>query len=82
MTHTNMRTGYAILLCLVSDLIHLLAVSANFSLKDKFVGSDFYAGFQWETLDDPTHGRVNYVDQNTAIQNNLTFGALRVISSV
>lgn len=69
-----MRTGYAIILCLTPALMHLLAASANFTLKDKFVGADFYAGFQWETLDDPTHGRVNYVDQGTAIQNNLTFG--------
>ncbi|EKM54599.1 glycoside hydrolase family 16 protein [Phanerochaete carnosa HHB-10118-sp] len=46
--------------------------ATTFVLKDKYVGNDFYNGFQWETLDDPTHGCVNYVDQNTAKNNNLT----------
>ena len=69
-----MRTGYAILLSLVSALTHLPAASANFLLKDKFVGYDFYNGWQWETFDDPTHGYVNYVDQATSKQNNLTYG--------
>ena len=69
-----MRTGYAISLCIGSALMRLLAVSATFTLKDNFVGSNFYSGFQWETFDDPTHGYVNYVDQGTGIANNLTFG--------
>ncbi|KAH7919357.1 hypothetical protein BV22DRAFT_1040974 [Leucogyrophana mollusca] len=45
---------------------------ATYVLKDKFVGRDFLNGFNWETFDDPTHGRVNYVDKNTALQRGLT----------
>ncbi|KIP10918.1 glycoside hydrolase family 16 protein [Phlebiopsis gigantea 11061_1 CR5-6] len=50
----------------------LPAARTHFVLQDKFVGNDFYSGFQFETDDDPTHGRVNYVDMHTAINNNLT----------
>lgn len=59
--------------CLALALV-LPAYSQQFNLKDKFVGKDFLAGFRWETFDDPTHGRVNYVDQTTALQKNLTSG--------
>ena len=69
-----MRTGYAILLYLCSALMRLPTVSTTFVLKDKFVGNDFYSGWKWETDDDPTHGRVNYVDQGTAVARNLTYG--------
>ncbi|KAL5523819.1 hypothetical protein ACEPAG_7992 [Sanghuangporus baumii] len=48
-------------------------VLGQFNLKDNFVGNDFFSGFKWETFDDPTHGRVNYVDQNTARANNLSY---------
>ncbi|KAF7793951.1 hypothetical protein EIP86_005075 [Pleurotus ostreatoroseus] len=51
----------------------LPTVSTTFVLKDKFVGNDFYSGWKWETDDDPTHGRVNYVDQGTAVARNLTY---------
>ncbi|THH00761.1 hypothetical protein EW026_g1828 [Hermanssonia centrifuga] len=69
-----MRTGYAYLfICFTSVLMHLSAGSAHFVLKDKYEGSDFYSGWRWETDNDPTHGRVNYVDQATAIAHNYTF---------
>ena len=71
---TNMRTGYASLSFLFTILIPP-AVSMHYTLKDKYVGNDFYSGFKWETDDDPTHGRVNYVDQGTGISKNLTSGA-------
>lgn len=75
-THTNMRTGYAYSLLGLTYvlMISLPAVRTHFVLKDKFVGDDFYSGFQFETFDDPTHGRVNYVDQDTAMKKNLTQG--------
>lgn len=70
-----MRTGYAYpLVC--TALVTLPAVSAHYSLKDKFIGNDFYGGFLWETADDPTHGRVNYVDVGTAISKNLSQGMI------
>ena len=74
-----MRTGHAYFvfsLCAVLTAFSSSAASTTFVLKDKFIGNDFYSGFQWETFDDPTHGRVNYVDQNTSKNNNLTQGAL------
>jgi hypothetical protein len=66
-----MRTGYAILsLCL--NLTP--ATYAHFQLADKYIGHDFLNWFNWETFDDPTHGQVNFVDQQTALQSNLSFG--------
>jgi hypothetical protein len=69
-----MRTGYAFLAVLSLSLTQY--VRANiYLLKDEWVGDDFYQGWNWETEDDPTHGRVNYVSQAEAISNNLTCGA-------
>ena len=50
------------------------ALAQTFQLKDQFIGKDFLSGFEWNTFDDPTHGRVNYVDQQTALQKQLTVG--------
>ncbi|KAH6892832.1 family 16 glycosyl hydrolase [Coprinopsis sp. MPI-PUGE-AT-0042] len=36
-----------------------------------YEGSAFIDEFDFENIEDPTHGRVNYVDKNTAIQRNL-----------
>ncbi|KAK7692453.1 hypothetical protein QCA50_004078 [Cerrena zonata] len=49
--------------------------AAHFVLKDTYVGQDFFNRWQWETFDDPTHGRVNYVDQEVAKQNNLSYAS-------
>ncbi|KAI5118460.1 hypothetical protein M0805_006279 [Coniferiporia weirii] len=58
-------------------LLALFAPTAlcQFNLKDNFVGKEFLTGFDWWTADDPTHGRVNYVDQNTALSKNLSFAS-------
>jgi hypothetical protein len=69
-----MRTGYAFLAALSLSLSQ--CASANFFLKDQWVGQDFFQGWNWETENDPTHGRVNYVSQAEAIANNLAYGAL------
>ncbi|KAJ7287593.1 glycoside hydrolase family 16 protein [Mycena rebaudengoi] len=50
---------------------HVLA-SESYSLADTYMGNDFFEHWQWETLADPTHGRVNYVDQATAQAKNLS----------
>ncbi|KAI5122150.1 hypothetical protein M0805_000797 [Coniferiporia weirii] len=42
------------------------ATGAVWTLKDSFVGEGFLSGFNFEAIADPTHGRVNYVDQATA----------------
>lgn len=44
----------------------------TWSLTDSFQGKEFYDGFTFEAIADPTHGRVNYVDMNTAKAKNLT----------
>jgi hypothetical protein len=49
-------------------------LAQSYSLSDTFVGRHFLDAWKWETMDDPTHGRVNYVDQPTAINANLSFG--------
>lgn len=69
-----MRTGYAILFSLTVVLIP--AISARYVLKDAYVGEDFFQNWIWETMDDPTHGRVNYIDQAAARAKNLSHGEL------
>lgn len=49
------------------------SVAATYTLRDNVQGSDFLDWY-WETFDDPTHGRVNYVDLATALDNNYTGG--------
>nr|ODN96107.1 hypothetical protein L204_03798 [Cryptococcus depauperatus CBS 7855] len=36
-------------------------------------GTDFFDAFDWKTFDDPTHGRVNYIDLPTAQSQNLSW---------
>lgn len=66
-----MRTALAAL-SLASLLI--LPASAHFSLTDEYVGRDFLQSWNWESMDDPTHGRVNYLSQTDALNGNLTYG--------
>ncbi|THH11275.1 hypothetical protein EW145_g754 [Phellinidium pouzarii] len=50
-----------------------LVSAASYGLSDNFVGSGFLSGFSFEAIADPTNGRVNYVDESTALADNLTF---------
>jgi hypothetical protein len=68
-----MRTGYTFLTALSLSLIQ--CASANFYLKDKWVGGDFFS-WDWETEDDPTHGRVNYVSKDEAVYKRLAYGTV------
>ncbi|KZT22212.1 glycoside hydrolase family 16 protein [Neolentinus lepideus HHB14362 ss-1] len=69
-----MRTGYIHLFLSAAALITPLeGVSARFRLNQTYTGDDFLSGWTWETMDDPTHGRTNYVDQGTALSQNLTY---------
>ncbi|EIM82836.1 uncharacterized protein STEHIDRAFT_102256 [Stereum hirsutum FP-91666 SS1] len=77
-----MRTGYAFLLSLpglaslISGLSSSSVTSAQaFVLQDVYVGDAFFKGFHWETMNDPTHGRVNYVSQSAARQANLSYAS-------
>ncbi|KAG8880546.1 hypothetical protein FRB97_000716 [Tulasnella sp. 331] len=49
------------------------AAATTYTIADSFIGPSFLTGFNWEAIADPTHGAVNYVDQPTAISQNLTF---------
>ncbi|TFK71165.1 hypothetical protein BDN72DRAFT_937192 [Pluteus cervinus] len=42
---------------------------------DNYVGNAFYDAFEFQAIEDPTHGRVNYVDQATAQAQNLTYAS-------
>ena len=56
--------------------LHIASVlAASYTLSDNFVGSGFLSGFEHEAIADPTNGRVNYVDQATALSLNLTFAS-------
>ena len=69
-----MRTGYAQLLLSFTAFL-TPATRAHFILKDTYIGESFLHRWYWETFDDPTHGRVNYVDRETALNTNLTYSA-------
>ncbi|KAF9263418.1 glycoside hydrolase family 16 protein [Marasmius fiardii PR-910] len=51
----------------------VLAQNISYTLQDSFKGIDFYHQWDWLTIDDPTRGRTNYVDKETAIAKNLTY---------
>ena len=58
---------------LTSSLARVLAGSV-FTLEDEYIGNGFLQGWTYETFDDPTHGNVNYVDQQTAEERGLVEG--------
>lgn len=46
-------------LVLAVSLINFVGVqAATYSLRDNIVGSSFFDSFEWQAIDDPTHGRV------------------------
>jgi len=49
------------------------ALAGAYSLTDNHIGADFLSTFMHEAIADPTNGRVNYVDQATAVRLNLTY---------
>ncbi|CAK5267867.1 unnamed protein product [Mycena citricolor] len=60
-----------IALVALSNVAAVLA--GTYQRADLFVGANFYDSFDFQAIPDPTHGRVNYVDQATAQAQNLTF---------
>ncbi|KAG6812592.1 hypothetical protein H0H92_001943 [Tricholoma furcatifolium] len=62
------------ILGIASLVLACASFSSAYCLKDTYIGHDFFnGGWQWETFDDPTHGRVNFVDLATAQSKNLSF---------
>lgn len=60
----------SVLLALATPFVR----AALFINKKTYMGPDFFQDFTWQTADDPTHGRVNFVDLQTALVKNLTAG--------
>ena len=54
----------------------LTGETQTFRLEKNIVGNTFFDEFVWETIDDPTHGRVNYVNKEWARGMNLSYGEL------
>lgn len=49
------------------------ALAGTYTQSAKVVGSEFESFFSYQAIADPTHGRVNYVNQATANSKNLTY---------
>ncbi|KAI4745918.1 putative endo-1,3(4)-beta-glucanase [Aureobasidium sp. EXF-12298] len=45
----------------------------NYTLEDRWQGTNFFDNFDYHSTADPANGFVNYVDQATAISTNLTY---------
>ncbi|KAF9445875.1 glycoside hydrolase family 16 protein [Macrolepiota fuliginosa MF-IS2] len=60
-----------VILLLSSFTAH--ALGAPYIISDTVAGPTFFDFFDFQAIPDPTHGRVNYVDQATAMAQNLTF---------
>ncbi|EKM57336.1 glycoside hydrolase family 16 protein [Phanerochaete carnosa HHB-10118-sp] len=63
-------TSFVILASCVSR-----ALAATYTLSDSYVGAAFLTAWRHQVISDPTHGRVNYVDEATALAKNLTFAS-------
>ncbi|THH28434.1 hypothetical protein EUX98_g5747 [Antrodiella citrinella] len=59
-------------LALIASIVPT-ALAGAYAITDTYVGSAFLSSFVHENILDPTHGRVNYLDQATAVSLNLTY---------
>ncbi|KIJ63546.1 glycoside hydrolase family 16 protein [Hydnomerulius pinastri MD-312] len=48
-----------------------LALCATYTRTSSLAGNQFIDAFTWQTIADPVHGRVNYVNESTAQQDSL-----------
>jgi hypothetical protein len=64
-----------ITLAAVTLLFAGTTLGAIFQQTDSHQGTGFLKSFQYEAISDPTHGRVKYVDADTAAAQNLTFAS-------
>lgn len=64
-------------LVLTLSLTHTVSSwSTRYKRELSIVGSDFFEEFDWDSENDPTHGRVNYLTLDQAKAKNLTYGWL------
>lgn len=66
---------FSLYLLALSICISTVTADPTFRLAEVVQGNDFFDSFIWETFDDPTHGRVNYVDKDTAKATNLSYAS-------
>ncbi|CAG8718343.1 7627_t:CDS:2, partial [Acaulospora colombiana] len=50
-----------------------LCLAHRYALEDEIIGEGFFHHFEHEAINDPTHGRVDYVDEVTARALNLSY---------
>jgi hypothetical protein len=56
---------------LVFGLLALVSLGRAYHLTEEWKGKHFFDNFDFFTDSDPTHGFVDYVDQQTAIADGL-----------
>ncbi|TFY70103.1 hypothetical protein EVJ58_g41 [Rhodofomes roseus] len=57
----------------VISALALETLGGTWTIGDTYVGQDFLNSWSFEAEADPTGGRVTYVDQTTALNDNLTY---------
>jgi len=75
LANSTMHVNFAFLAALSLSLSQR-AIGKTFYLKDQWRGNDFFQGWNWETENDPSHGRVNYVSQGEARSKHLAYGTI------
>ncbi|KAI0759303.1 hypothetical protein BD413DRAFT_287320 [Trametes elegans] len=50
-------------------------LGATYSQSDSYQGSGFLQGLSHQAIPCPSNGRVNYIDQGTALAQNLTYAS-------
>ena len=67
-----MRISF-VFLTVLSLSLSLRTRARVFILEDQWRGDDFFRDWNWETENDPTHGRINYVSRDDAISKHLAY---------
>ena len=60
-------------------LPHNTGLDQIYFMKDVYCGENFFDTWTWEAIRDPTHGRVNYVSKEDAIQSGLSYGESSIL---
>ena len=60
-------------------LPHNSGLDQIYLIKDVYSGEDFFDSWTWEAIEDPTHGRVNYVSKEDAIRSGLSYGESSIL---
>ena len=72
LTHLSFSSFLVLALSLIRTVS---SASVRYRRELSIVGSDFFEQFNWESENDPTHGRVNYLTLEQAQAKNLSYGS-------